>query len=185
MPCTKLHDAPDMHEYCFVPCDPAASFSWISSSAVSVLTFLQGAGPALWGDRPCATYSLRQNNGFAKGVAANSPLCFHAPKNFQKFCAVSPSFFFLSTTYGLSIFSAKSSNRLCPKRRTFLPGSEDDLCRGGPGGTDEVRRSTAHLGADAPTGNIHFFLCEDALVEHGSCTASSCPRGCSRRAHSR
>ena len=141
MPCTKLHDAPDMHEYCFVPCDPAASFSWISSSAVSVLTFLQGAGPVLWGDRPCATYSLRQNNGFAKGVAANSPLCFHAPKNFQKFCAVSPSFFFLSTTYGLSIFSVKSSNRLCPKRRTFPPGSEDDLCRGGPGGTDEVCRA--------------------------------------------
>ena len=58
---------------------------WISSSAVSVLTFLQGAGPVSWGDRPCATYSLRQNNGFAKGVAANSPLCFHAPKNFQSF----------------------------------------------------------------------------------------------------
>ena len=119
MPCTKLHDAPDMHEYCFVPCDPAASFSWISSSAVSVLAFLQGAGPVLWGDRPCATYSLRQNNGFAKGVAANSPLCFHAPKNFQKFCAVSPSFFFLSMTYGLSIFSAKSSNPSLPQKTYF------------------------------------------------------------------
>ena len=54
--------------------------------------------------RPSDTYSLRQKIRFAKGVWANSPLCSLAPKNFQKFCAVSTLIFFLSMTYLWNIF---------------------------------------------------------------------------------
>ena len=83
---------------------------------------LQGLSPPrLAGNRPCATYSLRQKNGFAKGLAANSPLCSHAPNNFQKFCAFSPSFFFLSMTYHLGIFSVKSFVPFFPKDVLFCP----------------------------------------------------------------
>ena len=55
------------------------------------------------GRRPSDRYSLRQKSGFAKGVWAISPLCSLAPKNFQKFCAVSTLIFFLSMTYLLNV----------------------------------------------------------------------------------
>ena len=48
--------------------------------------------------RPPSRYSIRQKNAFAKSVRANFPLCSLLSKNFLKFCAVSTSFFFLSTT---------------------------------------------------------------------------------------
>ena len=49
--------------------------------------------------RPPSRYSIRQKNAFAKSVRTNFPLCSLLSKNFQKFCAVSTLFFFLSTTY--------------------------------------------------------------------------------------
>jgi hypothetical protein len=49
--------------------------------------------------RPPSDYSIRQKNAFAKSVRTNFPLCSLLSKNFQKFCAVSTLFFFLSTTY--------------------------------------------------------------------------------------
>ncbi|EEU97055.1 hypothetical protein FAEPRAA2165_01354 [Faecalibacterium duncaniae] len=51
------------------------------------------------GYRPCTTYSLRQKFHFAKALGAISPLCSPASKNFQKFCAVSTPYFFLSMTF--------------------------------------------------------------------------------------
>ena len=63
------------------------------------LTFPSSANGAADPHRPSDRYSLRQNIRFAKGVWAISPLCSLAPKNFQKFCAVSTLIFFLSMTY--------------------------------------------------------------------------------------
>ena len=48
-------------------------------------------------------------------------------------------------------------------RRTFL---KNNFCCNCPCSTDEVRRGTAHLRADAPAGDIDLLLCQHALIEH-------------------
>ena len=184
MPCTKLHDAPDMHEYCFVPCDPAASFSWISSSAVSVLAFLQGAGPALWGDRPCATYSLRQNNGFAKGVAANSPLCFHAPKTSKVLCSFAIVFLFKYDLWFEYIFRKIFQPSLSKKDVLFRPVQK--MIFAVVARAARMRSAGAqHTWVPMRPPETYTFPVRGRSRRTRSCTASSCPRGCSRRAHSR
>ncbi len=101
-------------------------------------------------------------------------------KNFRKFCAVSPSFFFLSMTYAAGIFYVKAV-LMYPRIAGFL---KNDLCGGGAGSADEIGRGAAHLRADAPAGNVDLLLGQDAFVKDGH-TAFSCPPGCSRPAHSR